>query len=241
MKTRGRARPEPEARAPVEPGIEDHRPSPQQPPRLRAFGSGELFEVQSDGLPAVTTDGSRFAALVTEWSATLNHGGHDPPVHGEDERLLLLVDVVTGKPAQTFVVYRAHVTAKGTRLAKAQASSKRAIWAANEQLAAYEWLELVDGGLTLPHEGDRVTGRAGQVIVEQTRWYADIHWPGGVEDLEQSFHGDFAHCEVFALAAFETGNQTWWAVDTFALPEGAQLGGISDKSCPSRRARALPN
>ena len=196
-------------------------PREQEPPTLRAVGSGDELDIEADRLPAVTADGTRFAALVRKEYMWMDHeeGGLDNS--SEAERLLVLVDAATGKPVETITLHRDPLGASAAKRAKARAAVKRNVAKANKRLAKHRWLELVEGDITLTGVGLVVRGHGGDLTLTQElagdqsvpKWPSDL-----ADETETSLYTDFKHCRALAVAETETGNSIWWEIDTVDVP-----------------------
>lgn len=196
-------------------------PREQEPPTLRAVGSGDELDIEADRLPAVTTDGTRFAALVRKEYMWMDHeeGGLDKS--SEAEQLLVLVDAATGKPVETITLHRDPLGASPAKREKARAAVKRNVAKANARLAKHRWLELVEGEITLPRVGLVVRGRAGDLTLTQEmkgdqsvpKWPSDL-----ADETKTSLYTDFKHCRAIAISETDSTNSIWWEIDTFDVP-----------------------
>jgi hypothetical protein len=208
--------------APPEPAqIETFVPREQEPPTLRAVGSGDELDIEADRLPAVTADGTRFAALVRKDYMWMDHEEGGLENESEAQRLLVLVDAATGKPVETITLHRDPLGASAAKRTKARAAVKRNVAKANERLAKHRWLELVEGEISLPRVGLVVRGHGGDLrLTQETPGDQSVpKWPSDLADETQtSFYTDFKHCRALAIAETETGNSVWWEIDTFDVP-----------------------
>ena len=216
--------------------IVDFVPARRDPPSVRAVGSGDDVDIEADGLPAVTADGKTIAVLVTEAYLPMDHDGGGVDAVGTYDRLLLLVDVATGKPRKKLALLRDKPGGRPPVRAKARARAAKSIADANARLAELSWLELAQGDLVLARVGDTVRGRAGALTLVQEREFSIAgQWSSMPEEgLEAGFvlYADFAHCQAFAMVELDAGSSVSWQLDTFALPRDSRVDDISAKSCP---------
>ncbi len=215
--------------------IEDFVPRAQDPPRLRLGGSEDDVEIDADRLPAVTTDGKQFVALVTGQYTWMDHGsGHMDEDETKYERILVFVDAATGRVTEAIVVLRDPYAGSASGRARARKEAKRTITKLNARLAKQSWRELVEGELVLAKPGDVLRGNAGSItLTRSSAGHMSAEWTSGVDGPQDAtVHADFATCRAFALAEFDSGSATWSAIDTLALPSDARVDDISARSCP---------